>query len=82
MIKIYSTTWCPSCITAKQLLDKLGYEYEEILQILRKHDFEIFEYNNKKNLFHLDSNSIPTKGDLLAISDTKNFVNRTNYTIM
>ena len=30
MIKIYSTTWCPSCITAKQLLDKLGYQYEEI----------------------------------------------------
>jgi FkbM family methyltransferase len=59
-----------------------GYEYEEILQILRKHNFEIFEYNNKKNLFHLDSNSIPKKGDLLAISDIKNFVKRTNYTIM
>ena len=59
-----------------------GYEYEEILQILRKHNFEIFEYDNKKNLFHLDSNSIPTKGDLLAISDTKNFVERTNYIII
>jgi len=59
-----------------------GYEYEEILQILRKHNFEIFEYDNEKNLFHLDSNSIPTKGDLLAISDTKNFVERTNYIII
>ena len=59
-----------------------GYNYEEVLKILRENNFEIFEYDNKKNLFRLDSNSIPTKGDLLAISDTKNFVERTNYTIM
>ena len=30
MIKIYSTTWCSSCVTAKQLLDELKYEYKEI----------------------------------------------------
>ena len=30
MIKIYSTSWCPSCITAKQLLDGKGLSYEEI----------------------------------------------------
>ena len=30
MIKIYSTSWWPSCITAKRLLDDKGLSYEEI----------------------------------------------------
>ena len=30
MIKIYSTTWCPSCVSAKKLLDSLNELYEEI----------------------------------------------------
>ena len=29
-ITIYSTTWCPSCIAAKKLLDAKGLSYEEI----------------------------------------------------
>ena len=30
MIKIYSTTWCPSCVMAKKLLDEKNISYEEI----------------------------------------------------
>lgn len=30
MIKIYSTTWCPSCRAAKSLLNSKNIEYEEI----------------------------------------------------
>ena len=30
MIQIYSTSWCPACVSTKKLLDDLGYEYEEI----------------------------------------------------
>ena len=30
MIKIYSTTWCPSCVMAKKLLDEKKIQYEEI----------------------------------------------------
>ena len=30
MIKIYSTTWCPSCIMAKKLFDEKKVEYKEI----------------------------------------------------
>tara|TARA_B100001029_G_C15060885_1_gene458368 strand:- start:3257 stop:3505 length:249 start_codon:yes stop_codon:yes gene_type:complete len=30
MIKIYSTTWCPSCRFAKSLLDSKNVDYEEI----------------------------------------------------
>ena len=30
MIKIYSTSWCPSCDAAKQLLSTKGIDYEEI----------------------------------------------------
>ena len=30
MIKIYSTTWCGPCASAKRLLDELGQTYQEI----------------------------------------------------
>ena len=30
MVKIYSTTWCPSCVAAKQLLKSKGIEFTEI----------------------------------------------------
>lgn len=30
MVKIYSTSWCPSCIDAKRLLSERGLEFEEI----------------------------------------------------
>ena len=30
MIKIYSTTWCPSCVSAKRLLEDKKIEFEEI----------------------------------------------------
>ena len=30
MVKIYSTSWCPSCIYAKRLLVDRGLEFEEI----------------------------------------------------
>ena len=29
-ITIYSTTWCPSCVSAKKLLDSKRLPYEEI----------------------------------------------------
>ena len=30
-IKIYSKTTCPACVMAKELLDKKGAQYEEII---------------------------------------------------
>ena len=30
MVKIYSTSWCPSCIYAKRLLSERGLGFEEI----------------------------------------------------
>jgi glutaredoxin 3 len=30
MIKIYTTTFCPSCSAAKRLIKERGFEYEEI----------------------------------------------------
>ena len=29
-VTIYSTTWCPSCVSAKRLLDDKGIVYNEI----------------------------------------------------
>ncbi len=30
MVKIYSTTWCPSCVFAKRLLEQENIPFEEI----------------------------------------------------
>ena len=30
MVKIYSTSWCPSCRNAKRLLSDRGLEFEDI----------------------------------------------------
>ena len=30
MVKIYSTTWCPSCVFAKRLLQEENIPFEEI----------------------------------------------------
>ena len=30
MVKIYSTSWCPSCISAKRLLEDKNIVFEEI----------------------------------------------------
>ena len=30
MIKIYSTSWCGPCASAKRMLEELGYTFEEI----------------------------------------------------
>ena len=29
-IKIYGTTWCPACVSAKKFFDELGLDYEEV----------------------------------------------------
>ena len=45
MIKIYSTSWCPSCVSAKRLLEDQKIEFEEInieeVGISREQLFEI-----------------------------------------
>ena len=30
MVIIYSTSWCPSCVSAKRLLESKDVEYEEV----------------------------------------------------
>ena len=30
MVKIYSTSWCPSCISAKRFLEEKNIDFEEV----------------------------------------------------
>ena len=45
MIKIYTTSWCPSCVSAKNLLAELNIDFEEInieeLEMSREELFDI-----------------------------------------
>lgn len=37
MVKIYSTSWCPSCVKAKKYLNMKGIEFQEI-NVADKHE--------------------------------------------
>lgn len=37
MVKIYSTSWCPSCVKAKKYLNMKGIKFEEI-NVADKHE--------------------------------------------
>ena len=41
MIKVYSTSWCPSCIKLKKYLELKGKKYEEINVADKQEDREI-----------------------------------------
>ena len=45
MVKIYSTSWCPACISAKRLLEDQNIEFEEVnieeIDMSREQLFEI-----------------------------------------
>ena len=45
MVKIYSTSWCPSCVSSKRLLEEKNIEFEEInieeIGMTREQLFEI-----------------------------------------
>ena len=45
MVKIYSTSWCPSCVSAKQFLEDKDIAFEEInieeIEMSREQLFEI-----------------------------------------
>ena len=47
-VEIYTSTYCPYCVRAKQLLDSKGVDYEEVnfdknpdqkLEIMKKHNW-------------------------------------------
>lgn len=55
MIKIYSTSWCPSCIKAKRFFDMKGWEYKEI-NVADKHEDreEVFKVSGQRSVPVID----------------------------
>ncbi|MDU5106433.1 MULTISPECIES: glutaredoxin family protein [unclassified Clostridium] len=55
MIKIYSTSWCPSCIKAKKFFDMKGWEYKEI-NVADKHEDreEVFRVSGQRTVPVID----------------------------
>ena len=75
MIQIYSTNWCPSCISAKKLLDDLEYLYEEInieKEGMNREDLEKLTGGRTVPQIVIDGNPIGNYDDLLTLdSDGK-----------
>lgn len=57
MIKIYSTSWCPSCVKAKKYLNMKGLEFSEI-NVADKHEDreEVFKVSGQRTVPVLDIN--------------------------
>ena len=55
MIKIYSTSWCPSCIKAKRFFDMKGWDYTEI-NVADKHEDreEVFKVSGQRTVPVID----------------------------
>ncbi len=55
MIKIYSTSWCPSCIKAKRFFEMKGWEYSEI-NVADKHEDreEVFKVSGQRTVPVID----------------------------
>ncbi|GAB6168935.1 glutaredoxin family protein [Clostridium carnis] len=67
MIKIYSTSWCPSCIKAKRFFDMKGWEYKEI-NVADKHEDreEVFKVSGQRTVPVVDIN-----GEIIVGFDKK-----------
>lgn len=55
MIKIYSTSWCPSCVKAKRFFDMKGWEYKEI-NVADKHEDreEVYKVSGQRTVPVID----------------------------
>ena len=55
MIKIYSTSWCPSCIKAKRFFEMKGWDYKEI-NVADKHEDreEVFKVSGQRTVPVID----------------------------
>lgn len=55
MIKIYSTSWCPSCVKAKRFFEMKGWEYKEI-NVTDKHEDreEVFKVSGQRTVPVID----------------------------
>lgn len=51
MIKIYSTSWCPSCVKAKRFFEMKGWKYNEI-NVADKHEDreEVFRVSGQRTV--------------------------------
>ena len=73
MVKIYSTSWCPSCISAKKLLDAENIKYQEIN--IEDEDMsreDLAELTGAGTVPQIVINKIPIGGfgDLLKIAES------------
>lgn len=57
MIKIYSTSWCPSCVKAKKYLNLKGIEFKEV-NVADAHEdrLEVFKVSGQRTVPVLDIN--------------------------
>ena len=57
MVKIYSTSWCPWCVKAKDYFNIKGVEYSEI-NVADEHEFreEVFAVSGQRSVPVIDIN--------------------------
>ena len=73
MVKIYSTSWCPSCMSAKKLLDAENIKYQEInIENEGMSREDLAELTGAGTVPQIVINKIPIGGfgDLLKITDS------------
>jgi len=63
MVKIYSTSWCPSCVSAKRLLEDNDIEFEEInIEEINMSREQLFELTGGMSVPQIVINDKPIGG--------------------
>ena len=73
MVKIYSTSWCPSCVSAKRLLKEKNIQFEEInIEELDMSREQLFETTGGMSVpqIIIKNRSIGGFDDLLRLSQS------------
>ena len=81
MVKIYSTSWCPSCVSAKRLLENENIDFEEInieeLKMSREQLYDITGGMSVPQII-INEKSIGGFDNLLALSQSGELIKLLN----
>ena len=81
MVKIYSTSWCPSCVSAKRLLEDNNIEFEEInIEEIKMSREQLFEITGGMSVpqIVINDKSIGGFAELLDLSQSGQLVDLLN----
>ena len=78
-LKLLQKTKCVHVPIVEKHLQQYGYGFQDILDILVKNNFELFEFVNQKFIRIDPKTYMPHDEDIIAVKHMDDFLKRTKY---